>query len=40
MKVHLSNLDINARATNVTNYLADKPGVGRGSMWGTDQLET
>jgi hypothetical protein len=37
--VHLSNFDINARPENLANYLADKPVIGRGSLWSSRRFE-
>jgi hypothetical protein len=38
-RVHLSNFDINARPENAHNYLADKPGIGKGSLWSSRRFE-
>ena len=32
-RVHLTNYGINAKPSNRDNYLADKPGIGRGCIW-------
>jgi hypothetical protein len=37
--VHLTNYDINAHPRNLDAYLADKPGPGRGCLWGARRLE-
>jgi len=37
-KVHLSNYDINVTLANQKALLADKPGVGRGALWGLPRL--
>ena len=38
-RVHLTNYDINARTSNIENYMADKPGIGKGCLWDARRLE-